>query len=118
MPESTTKGNVSIEELRRINKKIGRRKSGPTPPSPQNPTARFKFFTGPLGKSYGPAVIQKEMQRYAFTPQGNKFFRELQKQQHEKMVKESTKGSEMKILPSNKISAFEGLKNLFGKKGK
>lgn len=96
-------------------------KSKPTPPSPQNPTARFKFFTGPQGKDFGPAVIQREMQRYAFTPQGNKFFRELQKKQHEQMALHKSTGlvdapkkdqSNMVILPQKK-SLFGGLKNIF-----
>lgn len=89
-----------------------RQKKIPTPPSPQNPTARFKFFTGPQGKSYGPAIIQHEMQRYAFTPQGNKFFRELQKQQQEQQLKKGKEANEMKILPPKK-GLFNGLSNIF-----
>lgn len=95
-----------------------RKKQGPTPPSPKKPTARFKFFTGPEGKHFGPAVIQKEMQRYAFTPQGNKFFRELQKQQHEQALKNiNDVKTKFDIVPPQK-PLFHGLKNLFVKKGK
>lgn len=117
MSNDVTKGNISISDLNKINKSIkdNRRacgKKSPTPPSPQNPTARFKFFTGPQGKDYGPAVIHKEMQRYAWTPQGNKYFRELKKQQHETQLKQVEKDNEMKILPPKK-GLLNGIKNIF-----
>lgn len=117
MTASVTRGNISAEQMGLIKKQAhdanGRKRSGPKPPGINKPKARFEFFTGPNGKDYGPAIIHKEMQRYAYTPQGNKFFRELQKQQKEQMSLHKNTG----LVPPPKPSPFDVLKHLF-KKGK
>lgn len=84
-----TKGNIGIEELKAIDKKIGRQKRGPTPPAPQNALRRFQFFTGPNGKGYPRPKIQYEMQRFAFTREGGKMFRKIQEQQRQQQVSAS-----------------------------
>lgn len=110
-----TSGNIRITPLiARMIRGIKRstKKNKPTPPSPNNPTKRFKFFTGEQGKLYPPSVIHEEMQRYAFTPHGNKFLRDLKEQQAQKMREQ--RKSDMKILTPKK-SIFAGLKNIIKK---
>lgn len=85
----------------------------PKPPSPQNALKRFQFFTGPNGKGYSKEVIQKEMQRFAFTKQGREFFIKIQQQQrHQQRLHESTG-----LVPAvdKKQGMFQGLKNIFQK---
>lgn len=113
-----TKGNITITpELARVLRSLKRcnKKNRPTPPAPQNQLRRFTFFTGTNGKGYPKEKIHFEMQRYAFTREGNKMFRSIQKQQAQDIQKkQKSQQSEMKILPQKK-SLFGGLKNIFKK---
>lgn len=101
MTQTETKGNII---LRRLGKKLK-----PTPPAPQNQLRRFQFFTGANGKGYSKEKIHYEMQRFAFTREGNKLFRSMKKQQSEKMKQPE---SGMKILPQKK-TLFGAVKNVF-----
>lgn len=87
------------------------KKQKPTPPAPQNQLRRFQFFTGPNGKGYPKEKIHFEMQRYAFTREGNKFFRAAQKQQAEAFRQQRQKPTDKLLTPKKPL--FSGLKKIF-----
>lgn len=104
-----------MDEIKEKINPTTQRKNRPTPPAPQNQLRRFQFFTGPNGKGISPAKIQYEMQRYAFTREGNKMFRAMQKHQQQQAMeaaKQKNKDHVTKTVKPKK-SLFSGIKTAF-----